>query len=895
MSAETTTRRLVAIHLRAGVGASLLVASLVMITVFVAALVPRAFAAVATAELHYQLSAAPEEQVNLRGDGRIGLPGVDLSQATAADLLGPTDATIATIPSVLPRPLRDGVGTPTWLIRSVGAAGSNPEYPYVDLSIRLAIDLRWLERITVVSGEAPEPWPYVNPRDEELVPGPIEIALSARTAEAMGAEAGDVLESGDGPYLVTGIYEPRDAEESYWSHAFDLGAPIEIRQSGQRPTIQASAYVHPDSLAGLQEQFISGLLSAWAPVDPQAYSYSDLDRLATQTGNLVVTPRSLPDFGQLSFSTALPDLLERTRETVTATSALIALAASGLVGVLIATYALAIQALVRRRRAALSLMSARGAALSQLRWIMVIEAAVIALPGSALAIAAAAILVPQRIGVEGWLAPVALAVTPVVLAAVLVAPGNLREARQDVTVRSSSTLRWTLEATVAGAAVVALVLLQRRGLVASSDIAGIDPLLSATPLLVAATVGLLALRLYPLPLRAVRAMARRRTTPVWEVGSARAVREPAIGGIAALALVIGVTIVVFTTVMISTVSATMETAARERLGADMEITAHDLPAALVDEIQALPGVDGAVAITARGGLTLTDEVGGIKLSVLVADPAALGAVRPDLPPLTGAAPGTLPILVSAKLAERIQGTQVTVEERRATIVGVVGDSAIPGPTGFWVMTDEAAVSAIGLDGQVPSRVLVALDDDQDSATIDAIAELVRAAQPDAFLDTARVTDVQSELGRSRAAPITSALETALLIVAAASLLLTMLVVALASAASTTARNRVVGVLRILGMSPRQVRALVAWEFGPVAVASIAVGAAVGLGLPFLVTAVLDLRAFFGGISLPQPVLDPLWIAVAVGSYTLAIAAAVLVASALGRRFAPASTLKMGEA
>ena len=35
-------------------------------------------------------------------------------------------------------------------------------------------------------------------------------------------------------------------------------------------------------------------------------------------------------------------------------------------------------------------------------------------------------------------------------------------------------------------------------------------------------------------------------------------------------------------------------------------------------------------------------------------------------------------------------------------------------------------------------------------------------------------------------------------------------------------------------------------------------------------------------------------AAAVGGYALAIVVAVLVASALGRRFAPASTLKMGE-
>jgi putative ABC transport system permease protein len=894
VSARTTTARLLGDHLRAGFGASVLVAVLVMITVFVAALVPRAFAAIATDELHYQLGAAPEEQLNLRGDGRIGLPGLDLSQATALDLLGPTDKSISLVPSTLPRPLRDGVGTPSWLIRSVGAAGTNPDNPYVDLSLRLAIDLQWLERITFVSGEAPQATPYRDP-DDETPPGPIEIALSARTAEAMGAEAGSILETGIGHALVTGVYEPADADAAYWRHAFDLGAPLEIRQSGQRPKIQASAYVHPDTLVALQEPFVSGILSAWAPVDPTAYSYADLDVLRTQAGNLTVTARSLPDFGQVSFGTAMPELLDRTRETVTATSALIALAASGLVGVLIATYALSIQALVRRRRSALSLLSARGASPRQLRVLMVVEAALIALPGSALAIAGATLLVPQRIGLDGWLAPVGLAIIPVVLAAILVAPGSLRESRQDVAVRSSSPLRWVLEASVAGAAVLALVLLQRRGLVASSDIAGIDPLLSATPLLIAATVGLLALRLYPLPLRLVRAMARTRTAPVWEVGSARAVREPAIGAIASLALVIGVTIVVFTTVMISTVGATMETAARERLGADAEVTAHDLPEQLVTEIQRLPGVDGAVALTSRGGLTLTDQVGGINLTVVLADPTALAAVRPDLPPLTGGPAGTLPILVSAELADRIQGSEVTLEDRRATVVGVIGDAALPGPTGLWLITEQDATTALGLDGQVPSRVLVALADDRDAATIDAITDLVIAAQPDQFVSGVRVADVQSELQRGREAPITFGLEASLVIVAGASLILTMLVVALASAASTLARNRVVGVLRILGMTPRQVRSLVAWEFGPVAVASIVVGSAVGLGLPFLVTAVLDLRAFFGGTSLPQPVLDPLWIAIAVGSYTLAIAAAVLVASALGRRFAPASTLKMGEA
>ena len=863
-----------------------------MLTVFVAALVPRSFAAVATAELHHQLNTAPPEQLNLRGDGRIGQFAFGGGETVQA-LLGPTDTEIARIPSLIAPPLREGVGAPSWLIRSAGAAGVNPKNPFADLSIRLAIDLRWTERIDFVSGKQPLPW--VDVKSDDGSPDPIEIALSAPTARAMGAEVGDVLESGIGPYRLAGIYEPVSADDAYWRHAFDLGSPIEIRPAGERPKIQASAFVNPETIVNLQEPFITGTLSAWAPIDPNAYSYADLDQLTTQSGNLTVTPRSLPEFGQLIFATALPELLERTRQSVSATSALIALAASGLLGVLLATYALSIQGLVRRRRSALSLLSARGAAPRQLRGIMVLEAALISLPGSALAILVASVVLPERIGLEGWLAPVALAISPLILAAVLVAPGSLREARQDLAVRSSAPLRWVLEVTVAGAAVVALVLLQRRGLVSSSDIVGIDPLLAATPLLVAATVGLLALRLYPLPVRMVRAMARTRTAPVWEVGSARAVREPAIGAIATLALVIGVTIVVFTTVMISTVGATMDSAVRERLGADVQVMANDLPNSLVAEIVALPGVEGAVALTSRGGLTLTDGAGAIEVTVVLADPVALRDVRPDLPQLSGAPPGTLPLLVSDKLANRIQGTELALQNSRATAVGVVSDAALPGLSGLWVITDRAAADELGLGGQDPSRVLIALNDDRDAATTEAVTALVLSAQPEQFVASARIVDVRSELSQSRAAPITFGLETSLVIVATGSLLLTMLVVALAAAASASSRNRVVGVLRILGMTPRQVRALVAWEFGPVAAASIIVGTLVGIGLPYLVTSVLDLRAFFGGTVPPEPSLEAVWIAVAVGSYAIAIAGSVIVASALGRRFAPASTLKMGEA
>ena len=104
----------------------------------------------------------------------------------------------------------------------------------------------------------------------------------------------------------------------------------------------------------------------------------------------------------------------------------------------------------------------------------------------------------------------------------------------------------------------------------------------------------------------------------------------------------------------------------------------------------------------------------------------------------------------------------------------------------------------------------------------------------------------------------------------------MLTVVLASVAAAASRNRMVGVLRILGMSaapdPRAGR----------------VGARPGRGrrrcssarrsgspLPYLVTAVLDLRAFVGGHSPPRPAIDPLWIARAVAVFIVVVVIAGL--------------------
>jgi putative ABC transport system permease protein len=123
----------------------------------------------------------------------------------------------------------------------------------------------------------------------------------------------------------------------------------------------------------------------------------------------------------------------------------------------------------------------------------------------------------------------------------------------------------------------------------------------------------------------------------------------------------------------------------------------------------------------------------------------------------------------------------------------------------------------------------------------------------------------------------------------------LLTVVLASVAAAAARNRLLGVLRILGMSTPQLRGVLAWELGPLALTALVVGAGLGVALAGIVTSVLDLRPFVGGLSQPGPVIDPLAVAAALLVFLLTVVAAGAIAVALGRRLAPAGALKVGDA
>jgi len=887
------TPGLLARHVRSGAAGSLLVGLLVGVTVLGTALAPRALTAVATEELLHQLRTASPVLVDVSGSGVVGFR--DTSATGDLDtLLGEMDRALLQTADRLPEPLASATGDPLWVAHLPADEASPEGERRMRFLVALTLDVRVAERVQVVRGHAPAAW---RPAAE---PGtPIEIALSTAAADATGLDVGDVLGFRPAPLRIAALYEPVDAAAPYWQHQSGLLAPILDTGSGALPTIRANAYIAPDSALALQDEFLMGTLDAWLPTDPEGVGYGDVAVLATQTRAVTATATFLPHGGRIEFRSGLPDALDRVTGRVTAVSALLALSLSGLLGVLLAVVALGIRSVIARRTPALSLLSARGASGLTLRGMMALEGALVALPPAALALLVGEWLLPGDPGWPGRLAPVFVAIAPIVLFAALASPRSLRPPRNDLRLRDGSRVRLVVEAATVGLAVVAVWLLARRGLVSSAAAVGVDPLLASTPLLLALAACVVALRVYPAPLLGVQRLLRRRGGAVGVLGAARAVRDPALGFATALALVVGVSIVVFSTLFVGTVRQGLERGARDVVGADLQVRAFVLDAEALDAARAIPGVSTVAALSRTAGVPFDDGARASDVTVVVADTVALHRIRPDIPELTGTTPGpgrdAIPVLVSEDWADTARAAAPRLGDTSVAVTGAIPSAALPGMSRRWVLVDERSADALGVALSAPERLLVSLDAGADaSAVASALDRSVSATQPSSVRGLVVVLDTASTIDDARS-PAISGVEAALLLAALASLALTMLAIVVASVSVATARNRLLGVLRVLGMSSRQLRGVLAWELGPLAVTAVVVGTGLGLGLAGILGAVLDLRPFVGGLAQPELVVDPLAVLVAVAAFLATVAVAGVVSLTLARRLAPAGAMKMGEA
>lgn len=424
---------------------------------------------------------------------------------------------------------------------------------------------------------------------------------------------------------------------------------------------------------------------------------------------------------------------------------------------------------------------------------------------------------------------------------------------------------------------------------------GIDLLLAATPVLLALAACVLVLRLYPLPVAALAAALRRRRSLTPFLGAARSVRDPAGGAVPALAVVLGVSVAVLSSVLASTITTGAERAAWTANGADIRLSGARIDQAMLDRLAAVDGVESVGTITkvdTRPALTVAGERRDRSISVYLVDPA-VPAVQADSPLIdaipdeifaAGAPPtvltGGIDLLTASGAAELDKVGQVQIAQHLPQLAGMRTTKA------YLVMSTAAWQAASAAEQPVPTLALIKV---RDPEQIEEVAQRLRDQVPASLVQTPF-----AQLENYRSAPVTQGLTWAFLAAVAVTTLLTVLSIILVQLMGAPARGRLLAILRTMGLDHRQGRALTAWELAPLLALAFAVGALVGVVVPWMMLQALDLSGITGGEVQPALAFEPIVIGPALLGILLTVVVAVGLSAYLAGQADLARQLRIGD-
>ena len=897
MAERWDARRLVSRRIRVRPAASVLVALITLLTLALAAVVPRLIERQATAELTSQLEAIGPVGRSLQAFGNFPEywspdPPPDLDQ-----LYGDLNANFVLTRENLDQPLRGLVGPPTWIVQTTAVEGVPQQGDRPLLGLQLTADPDYLKHIRIEQGAAPTTWSAndISP-PEKTRAIPVDVVISTEAAGQLNLKVGDEVGAdvnegiADRVYRVSGLFDPVDPHSDYWRQNPSL-LPVTTALAlygVAYPSV--AAFVAPLTVGRLSGTFATAHIALSYSVSATGADGADARLLARQLA-AVSTTSSLTSnsFSPLPISTHSEQAVETAEQRGTLLGGLLALLAAAPLGLVFAVMVLGVQVVVRARRSELVLAGARGGSGWQLRGEMALEGALLSVPSAIVVTALAAILIPVRVEAAGFVLPALVAVTPPILFAALTVTREHPSPLAVLLLR----LRGTGEIAVIVLACLSVFLLARRGLAQATAQVGIDPLLSVAPLLLAVSVGILVLRLYPLPMRlARRAAVAARGLPAF-IGAVRAARSPTVGLAGVLALVVGISVALFSTVLLTTFASSVESAARESVGADARVDAPSLSAVQQHAVEGVPGVTEVAAIQYLSSMTLAK--GPISsVSVLLAQTAPLSAMRTLPHGLTSRVQGRIPVVVSSDVLSRLGRVRdLTIETAKVRVVGSLPANSGLGPDSDWLIADSTFSPQFGTTF-MPETLLINSDPPRLPGLLAPLRKAVGVTpDPDPFASPVTVSTVPQAIADRNGEPVIAGVRTGLLVGAILSALLCALALVLAVAAAASARARTAGILRTLGMPRRRLAILIAWELIPVAVVAVAAGAVLGVALPFAVTAAVDLRPFTGSLDRPVPVLDPALLGIVLGAFVLVVLVSGLIAVAVGDRVNPSSTLKMG--
>ncbi len=489
--------------------------------------------------------------------------------------------------------MQDVVGERGLVVDSVRFALTDPpNYPtVVTMSYQDGVE----DLIRYVEGRAPV---AVGPPVDSSEAAPrFEIALSAATAAEIKVGVGDVLPASIDPsdpllrrvfprpttpvtFEVVGLFDVPDPLDPAFYGETRL-ARHALGGTEERPIAYATALIAPEAYLDLRalgppaqyrwrfftdaDRLDAGRLETLLP---------DLRRLDTTFGSTTGTP------GDLVYRSGLLELIDTFSQRRATTEATLAVAAMGPLVVAAGAVGLVALIIVRRRRAGLLLARGRGASSRQLLGAQVLEGLLVCLPAALVGMLVAMVVVPARGDPRSVLGALLVAVVATGLLVVATWP-LARRARRDLEredrpVSGPSPRRLVLEATAVGVAILAAWLLRERsvsGKLAEGASTGFDPFLAATPVLIGIAVGLLAIRLYPLPVRALAAVASRRRDLVPVLGLRSIGRHPSAAYLPLMVLTLTVAIGVFSAVVSATIERGQLAASWQAVGADYRIDA----------------------------------------------------------------------------------------------------------------------------------------------------------------------------------------------------------------------------------------------------------------------------------------------------------------------------------
>ena len=715
------------------------------------------------------------------------------------------------------------------------------------------------------------------------------------------ADSGDALM---GPHAnarvavkVVGIYRVKDEADQWWLDDSSLAQPA-IRIFGDLTIFDGTALLAPEAYAPYA-------IEAQRDAIFQRYTfrqYLDPARFRAATiGTLLVDFKRLETAYPSTVSPVLQNNLQRStlRGTVRAllelfqarwasATAILTIGGIGPGVVALGALALVVGFAAQRRRSAIALARGRGASLGQVIAAVGAEGLLLGVPAAAVAAAIAVAVIPSTTTVLSLAAAAVVATVTVILLVVAAVPatngpgfGSGGEARAP---SRPSVRRLLFEGLVVVLAIVGAVLLRERGIRGASSagqLSQADPFVAAVPALAGLAAGLLAVRLFPLPMRFFAWLARRGRGLVPLLALRRASTGSRVGATLIVVLVTAA-IWAFSSSILVYFNRASEAVAWRDVGAAyrIESTLGRIPTTF--DPSALPGVEAVAAANLvkvnMGTRRLNVELVSLDVSaydrVTTGTPAAL-----SLPlDLYASDVTTIPIVVSRSVADRADGVKVGDEflvlinghKYPMRVVGLVDD--VPGLNAgeLFAIASRDQMTAVNVGAElIPSTVFLRAS----PGAGPAIRQSVEAQLPVATVLTSRA----DETAALREAPTARAVVAGTAAGALVAFLYAVLAVAAGLALTGAAQAVEVAHLRMMGLSNRQLLGLVIAEHGPVVVAALIAGVGLGLGMFAFLREGLGLDVLVGAQAVVSLAPDPTQLAAVLGG----IVAVVVLGLGLG--------------